>query len=60
MNIQELINDKVIKPKEKTETISKWLISEELSVDELIDFAKSSKDPIKATCIEAMEFERFR
>ena len=54
MNIQELINDKVIKPKEKTETISKWLISEELSVDELIDFAKSSKDPIKATCIEAM------
>lgn len=55
MNIQELLNDKGIKPKEKTETISKWLISEELSVDELIDFARSSKDPIKATCIKSIQ-----
>ena len=25
-------------------------------MDELIDFAKNAKDPIKATCIEAIEF----
>src|ERR1035437_2512728 len=55
MDIQELLKDKGIKSKEKTETISKWLLSEELSVDELIDFARSSKDPIKATYIESIQ-----
>ncbi len=56
MNIQDLLNDKGKKSKEKTETISKWLLDEKISADELIGFAGSSKDPIKATCIEAIEF----
>jgi len=55
MDLQELLNDKGIKSKVKTETINNWLLSEELSVDELIDFARSSKDPIKATCIESIQ-----
>jgi len=56
MDFQELLNDKSVKPKEKTETLSKWILDNPKKVDELIDFSKSSKDPIKATCIESMEF----
>jgi hypothetical protein len=56
MDFQELLNDKSVKPKEKTETLSKWILDNPKKNDLLIDFSKSSKDPIKATCIESMEF----
>jgi hypothetical protein len=55
MEIQALFHDKGIKPKDKTETISKWLLHKTLTVDELIEFAQRAKDPVKATCIEAIE-----
>lgn len=54
--IEELLNDKLIKPKEKTETLSAWLLDSKISVDELLSFATSAKDSPKATCIEALEF----
>lgn len=56
MKIEELLNDKSLKPKIKTETLSKWLLDKKVSTDELIAFAQSAKDSPKATCIEAMEF----
>ena len=56
MSLDELISDKSKKTKEKTETISKWLLDGSLPVDELIAFAEKSKDPEKATCIEAIEY----
>jgi len=56
MTIAELLNDKTIKSKEKTETISKWLLDGSMSIDELIVFAEKSKDAVKATCIEAIEY----
>lgn len=56
MNIVELIKDKAIKPKEKTEMISKWLLDGTLSTKDLIEFADKGKDPEKATYIEAIEF----
>jgi HEAT repeat protein len=56
MTISELLNDKQVKPKDKTEIISSWILSGSISVKELIKFATSSKDPVKATCIEALEF----
>lgn len=56
MIIDELLKDKTKKPKEKTEIISNWIKSETLPMDELIAFAEKSKDPIKATCIESMEY----
>lgn len=56
MNITDLLNDKSLKPKAKTETLSSWIIDNQIMVDELIEFAKTAKDPIKATCIEALEF----
>lgn len=56
MNISELLNDKTIKPKEKTEALSKLILDKKINLDDLIAFADKSKDPAKATCIEALEF----
>ncbi|NIF06940.1 hypothetical protein F3J23_15970 [Chryseobacterium sp. Tr-659] len=56
MTIEELIKDKAVKSKEKVDIISKWVIEASLPADELIAFAEKSKDPVKATCIEALEY----
>ena len=56
MNLAELFLDKSIKPKTKTEIISNLLITNKLSSDELCAFAAKSKDSVKASCIEALEF----
>ena len=56
MIIESLLNDKLLKSKEKTEFLSKLLLENQLTVNELVRFAGSSKDPVKATCIEALEF----
>lgn len=56
MGFQEILNDKTIKPKEKTEMLSQLVLNTPEVIDELISFAKISKDPIKATVIESFEF----
>lgn len=56
INLQELLNDKGLKPKEKTETLSRWILDNPGEIDALIGFAKTSKDPVKATCIESIEY----
>jgi hypothetical protein len=56
MDLKKLFEDKSIKPKEKVETVSKWLLAKKLTMDTLIEFAASSKDPVKAGCIEGVEF----
>jgi hypothetical protein len=56
INFQDLLNDKGLKPKEKTETLSRWILNNPEKIDVLIDFAKTSKDPVKATCIESIEY----
>lgn len=56
MNFSEILNNKSLKPKEKTEVLSKWILTNPKEINTLIDFAKTSKDPVKATCIEALEF----
>ncbi len=54
--IEALLGDPFLSTKEKTETISRALIEAHLEVDALIEYATKSKDPIKASCIEAFEF----
>ena len=54
--INTLLSDKTIQPKEKTEKLSLLIKTGEISVAQLIEYASISKDPIKATCIEALEF----
>lgn len=56
LNIEALFSDKSLKPKIKTETLSGWILDGLISVEELIAFAGSKKDPVKATCMEALEF----
>lgn len=56
LDFQDLLNDKSAKPKEKTESLSTWILNNPKKLSDLIAFAGTSKDPIKATCIEAMEF----
>lgn len=56
IDLQKLLTDKTLKPKQKTETLCQLLLDKQLSIAELIEFAEPAKDPIKATCIEAMEF----
>ncbi|MCX6291069.1 MAG: HEAT repeat domain-containing protein [Bacteroidetes bacterium] len=56
MDFQKLLTDKSIKPKEKTEALSRWLLTHPEKINDLVDFAGTSKDPAKATCIEAIEF----
>jgi len=55
MTIAEIFGDKELKSKQRTETLGGLLIGKEISVGELIKFARDAKDPVKATCIEAME-----
>jgi len=56
MNLSELLKDKTIKPKDKTESIAQALLNKSLLISELLLHAEKSKDAEKATCIEAMEF----
>lgn len=56
MTINELLKDKTKKTKEKTETISQWILDGTMPTDELIVFAEQAKDADKATCIEAFEY----
>ncbi|MDR2009467.1 MAG: hypothetical protein LBQ22_03190 [Bacteroidales bacterium] len=55
MNIEELLKDKTIKSKEKTEILAEWLLNKETSINELLSFASKAKETDKATCIEAIE-----
>jgi hypothetical protein len=56
MDFKELLGDNNIKPKEKTETLCNWILINPGKLKELIDYAITSKDPVKATCIEAIEY----
>ena len=56
MTIADLLDNKSLKPKAKTETLSKWLLDSTISADELIRYAEQAKDPAKGTCIEALEY----
>ncbi len=56
MDITTLLNDKTVKAKAKTQSISTWLLESQITLDELLSTAEKLKDPLKATCIEAVEY----
>lgn len=56
MNIAELLDDKSLKPKEKTELLSRWILENSKHIKVNLDYAAQAKNPAKATCIEAFEF----
>ena len=54
--ITELLRDKALKPKEKTELLSKWVLEGKITPGLLVEFASAARASDKATCIEALEF----
>ena len=56
MKLDQILNDKTIKQKPKVEAVSKMLLDKKLSVEELIAYALTVNDTLKATCIESLEF----
>ncbi len=56
MKLTELLNDKSLSAKDKTAQLAEWTAGGKVTIDEVIGTAAAGKDPVKATCIEAMEF----
>jgi hypothetical protein len=56
MEYKLLLDDKTLKPKEKTEILSRMILENPQVVDEFVRYAGTCKDKDKATCIEALEF----
>lgn len=56
MLIQEILSDKNLKPKQKTELLVENFNSNIININLLLDFASKAKDSDKATCIEVLEF----
>jgi hypothetical protein len=56
MSLSSIFNDKGLKPKEKTEQIAKLIADNSLNQVNLIVFAMNAKEPVKATCIESLEY----
>ena len=55
-SIVKILNDKIIKAKEKVSSISQLLLNSKISVQQLIDTAKTENDTNKGTIIESMEY----
>lgn len=55
MLIKDIFIDKALKPKMKTVRLADEIKRGNISAAEVLEFALASKDPVKASCIEAME-----
>lgn len=53
--MDEIFKNKALKPSAKVEILAAALAGKEIPANELVVFASLSKDPVKASCIEALE-----
>lgn len=56
VSIIDVLNDKSLKPKERTTRLGELLSSGALTADELVACAKTQKDSPRATLVEAIEY----
>lgn len=56
MDLRGLFSDKTKKNKEKIEILFPAILNGEVFTGDLLTFVSSAKDPVKADCIEALEF----
>jgi len=56
MEIKEILSNKTLKPKAKIEKLSQNIIDKNISVNDLMAYAKTAKDAERGTCVEALEF----
>ena len=54
--LKEIFSDKLIKPKDKTEQVSKLFLDGQVTPEQMAAFAGAGADTVKATCLEAMEY----
>ncbi|HEY1045201.1 MAG TPA: HEAT repeat domain-containing protein [Bacteroidia bacterium] len=54
--ILNILSDKSIKAKDKTPILGKMILDDSSMIDTMVSIAQNSKDPIKGTLIEAMEY----
>ncbi|QUW22046.1 hypothetical protein JSQ81_00170 [Sporosarcina sp. Marseille-Q4063] len=55
MLIDEILNNKEIKSKEKTKLLAKALLENEITIDMIMDYSEEAKIPIKGTYMEVLE-----
>jgi HEAT repeat protein len=55
MMIDEVLNNKEIKSKEKTKLLAKALLENEITIEMIMDYSIKAKIPIKGTCMEVLE-----
>ncbi|MEI7663666.1 MAG: hypothetical protein WCK34_15775, partial [Bacteroidota bacterium] len=55
MELKDILVDNKIKPKEKTQILAGMILEKHFPVGELVAFAAAAKEPVKATCMEALE-----
>ncbi len=53
--VETILSDKSLKGKTQTELLAKLILKDAKELDSVMSFAKTAKDPIKGTCIEAIE-----
>jgi len=56
MTLEQIFTDKTIKAKAKVKQIGEWLLEGTLPINELMVFSENQPKPIKASCIEAIEY----
>lgn len=56
MTITLIFTNKELKPKEKVAQLAQSILQNTISIDELIEYMQQAKDPIKGSCIEALEY----
>lgn len=56
MDILDLLANKELGAKQKTEALADALLTKKLTVNELVKLTQPLKDPLKATCVEAFEY----
>jgi HEAT repeat protein len=56
MKIEDITDNRSLKPKEKVEAISRLLLDNLITIEELIATSQVAKEPVKAVCIEALEY----
>ena len=56
MDISFILNSKELKAKEKVSQLAEGILQKQILVNEIIEHMHNAKDPIKGSCIEALEY----
>lgn len=55
MSIEDIFSNNAYKAKDHSKLLSEQLINKQINISDVIAYASIAKDPVKGSCIEAME-----